>query len=85
MYDNNLPEAYRAMGLSYFIWGKFEEATASCTKAIELDPDDFIAHWTLGRIYFTAGKLEKALDLFKRVIEIKPGFYAANSTSRRPA
>ena len=24
MYDNNLPEAYRAMGLSYFLWGKLE-------------------------------------------------------------
>ncbi|HEX6572709.1 MAG TPA: TIR domain-containing protein [Steroidobacteraceae bacterium] len=76
MYDNNLPEAYRAMGLSYFLWGKLAEATASCNKAIEIDPDDFIAHWTLGRIYFTEGKLEPALELFRRVAEIKPGFYA---------
>ena len=53
MYDNNLAEAYTAMGLSYFISGKFEEASASSRKAIELDPDDFIAHWTLGRIHFT--------------------------------
>ncbi len=29
MYDSNLPEAYTAMGLSYFIWGKFDEAAAS--------------------------------------------------------
>jgi TolB-like protein len=78
MYDNNLPEAYRAMGLSYFLWGKLNEATASCTKAIEIDPDDFIAHWTLGRIYFTEGKLEQALELFRRVAEIKPGFYAGH-------
>ena len=78
MYDNNLPEAYRAMGLSYFLWGKLNEATASCTKAIEIDPDDFIAHWTLGRIYFTEGKLDQALELFKRVAEIKPGFYAGH-------
>jgi tetratricopeptide (TPR) repeat protein len=78
MYDNNLPEAYRAMGLSYFLWGKLNEATASCTKAIEIDPDDFIAHWTLGRIYFTEGKLDQALELFRRVAEIKPGFYAGH-------
>jgi TolB-like protein/Flp pilus assembly protein TadD len=78
MYDNNLPEAYRAMGLSYFLWGKLNEATASCTKAIEIDPDDFIAHWTLGRIYFTEGKLEQALELFRRVAEIKPSFYAGH-------
>ncbi len=75
MYDSNLPEAYTAMGLSYFIWGKFDEASASSSKAIELDPDDFIAHWTLGRIHFSTGELEQALALFRRVIEIKPGFY----------
>jgi TolB-like protein/Flp pilus assembly protein TadD len=78
MYDNNLPEAYRAMGLSYFLWGKMNEATASCTKAIEIDTDDFIAHWTLGRIYFTEGKLDQALGLFRRVAEIKPSFYAGH-------
>ena len=77
MYDSNLPEAYAAMGLSYFIWGKFDEAGASSRKAIELDPDDFIAFWTLGRIHFTNGELEQALAPFRRVIELKPGFYAA--------
>lgn len=77
MYDSNLPEAYRAMGLSYFLWGKFDEAAASSRKAIEIDPDDFIAYWTLGRIYFSQGRLDESLDLFRRVIEIKPGFYAA--------
>jgi adenylate cyclase len=77
MYDSNLPEAYAAMGLSYFIWGKFEEAAASSRKAIELDPDDFIAYWTLGRIHFSSGEHDQALSLFQRVIDIKPGFYAA--------
>jgi TolB-like protein/Flp pilus assembly protein TadD len=78
MYDNNLSEAYRAMGLSYFLWGKLNEATASCTKAVEIDPDDFIAHWTLGRIYFTEGRLDQALELFRKVAEIKPSFYAGH-------
>jgi len=77
MYDSNLPEAYTAMGLSYFHWGKFEEAAASVKKAIELDPDDFIAYWTLGRIHTSTGKLEEALELFRRVIDIQPGFYVA--------
>jgi adenylate cyclase len=77
MYDSNLPEAYAAMGLSYFIWGKLDEASASSRKAIELDPDDFIAYWTLGRIHFTNGELEQAVALFRRVIDLKPGFYAA--------
>ena len=74
MYDSNLPEAYTAMGLSYFIWGKLEEASASSRKAIELAPDDFVAHWTLGRIHFTNGEFEQAYDLFLRVTELKPVF-----------
>ncbi len=77
MYDSNLPEAYTAMGLSYFIWGKFDEAAASVRKAIELDADDFVAHWTLGRIHFSTGELENAITHFRRVIEIQPGFYIA--------
>jgi TolB-like protein/Flp pilus assembly protein TadD len=78
MYDSNLPEAYAAMGLSYFIWGKLDEAAASGRKAIELDPDNFIAYWTLGRINFTTGKFAEALELFQKAIDIKPGFYAAH-------
>jgi TolB-like protein/Flp pilus assembly protein TadD len=79
MYDSNLPEAYAAMGLSYFIWGKFDEAAASGRKAIELDPDNFIAYWTLGRIHFSTGNFAEALELFQRAIDIKPGFYVAHT------
>jgi TolB-like protein/Flp pilus assembly protein TadD len=79
MYDNTLPEAYTAMGLSYFIWGKLDEALASVGKAIELDPDDFVARWTLGRVQFSTGKSEEAVANFERVIEIRPMFYTAYS------
>lgn len=82
MYDNNLPEAYTAMGLSYFIWGKFDEAAESGRKAIELNPDDFIAYWTLGRIHFSTGKAQDAVELFRRVIELKPRFYVAHADLR---
>jgi adenylate cyclase len=79
MYDNTLPEAYTAMGLSYFIWGKLDEALASVGKAIELDPDDFVARWTLGRVQFSTGKAAEAVANFERVIEIRPMFYTAYS------
>ena len=79
MYDNNLAEAYTAMGLSYFIAGKFEEASASSRKAIELDPEDFIAHWTLGRIHFSRGEFRPAYDLYHRVIDLKPEFLSASA------
>jgi adenylate cyclase len=76
MYDGNLPEAYTAMGLSYFIWGKLEEAGESSRKAVELDPDGFVARWTLGRIHFTNGDFAKAYELFRRVTELKPSFFS---------
>ena len=79
MYDNNLAEAYTAMGLSYFIAGKFDEASASSHKAIELDPEDFIAHWTLGRIHTAHGEFEQAYALYRRVIELKPEFLSASA------
>lgn len=79
MYDANLSEAYTAMGLSYFIWGKFDEAAASVKKAIELDDDDFVAHWTLGRIHFSTGQYEQAIKHFERVIDLKPSFYVGYS------
>jgi len=82
MYDNNLAEAYTAMGVSYFIAGKFEEASASSRKAIELDPDDFVAHWTLGRIHFTSGDFEQAYAMYRRVIDLKPEFLTAYSDLR---
>jgi adenylate cyclase len=77
MYDSTLASAYSAMGLSYFIWGKFEQATAACQKAIELDPDDFVVYWTLGRIHFSKGEMAPAADMFRKVTQIKPDFFAA--------
>jgi adenylate cyclase len=74
MYDNNLAEAYTAMGISYFISGKLEEASAASRKAIELDPEDAIAYWTLGRIHFTSGEFQQAYELYQRVLELKPQF-----------
>jgi adenylate cyclase len=80
MYDANLAEAYTAMGQYYFIADRFDEAIASSRKAIELAPDDFVAHWTLGRIYFSRGDFEQAYAMYRRVLELiesKPGFLTA--------
>jgi adenylate cyclase len=79
MYDSGLASAYSAMGLSYFIWGQFEEARISCQKSIELDPDDFVVYWTLGRIHFSKGEMAPAAELFRKVTQIKPDFYTAFS------
>jgi TolB-like protein/Flp pilus assembly protein TadD len=77
MYDNNLPEAYATLGLSYYFRQQFEEARESCEKAIELDPDNFLPYWLLGRIYCSQDRYEEAILLFKRVLSLKHDFYAA--------
>ena len=46
-------------------------------KAIELDPDDYVAYWILGRIYHTTDRDSEAVDLYKKVIELNPDFYSA--------
>jgi tetratricopeptide (TPR) repeat protein len=62
--------------------GKFEEAGAWARKAIELDPDDFIAYWTLGRIHFTNGEFQLTYDAYQRVIKLKPEFVNGYSDLR---
>ena len=53
MYDNNLARSVYGDGAVLFHLGKIRGGIGLGRKAIELDPDDFIAHWTLGRIQFS--------------------------------
>jgi tetratricopeptide (TPR) repeat protein len=76
MYDNNLPEAYATLGLSYYFRQQFEEARQACEKAIELDPENFLPYWLLGRIRCSISEYEEAIQLFLRVLKLKPDFYA---------
>ena len=80
MYDPNLAEAYSAMGLSYFLWGKFEESSAACRKAMELDPEDFVVYWTLGANPLFQGRAGSCRELFRTLTRLKPDFYAGSVT-----
>jgi tetratricopeptide (TPR) repeat protein len=69
MYDNNLAEAYRAMGLSYFLWGKLNEATASYTKALVLSPGDPVMLYNAACMYVGLGESSRAIDALRQAVE----------------
>lgn len=79
MYDPTLSEAHSALSLSHFHKNSLEEATAAGRKAIELDPNNYLAFWILGRIYHTSDRDSEAVDLFNKVILINPDFYSVYS------
>ncbi len=76
MYDSTLPEAYAALGLSYYNKRSFDEAVTASLKAIDLDPNNFLGYWILGRIYHGTDNDRKAVEMFRKVIELNPDFYS---------
>ncbi|HLX12781.1 MAG TPA: protein kinase [Bacteroidota bacterium] len=82
MYDSTLSEAYATLAAVYqwkaqLVKGSLDDALAAGKKAIELDPNNYIACWILGRIYRTNDRDREAVELFKRVLETNPDFYSA--------
>ena len=52
--------------------GRLETAELSVRKAIELNPNDAMAHSNLGNILRDLGKLQDAFDSYMKVIDINP-------------
>jgi serine/threonine protein kinase/Flp pilus assembly protein TadD len=77
LYDPTLSEAFAALAVAYFNKKVFDDALTAGHKAIELDPNNHIAHWILGRIYHNMDQDKKAVDLFKKVLALNPDFYTA--------
>ena len=77
MYDPTLSEAYASLSLAYYNKKLYNDATDSGKKAIELDPNNYIAYWILGRIYHSTDRDMEAVELFKKVNSLNPDFYTA--------
>ena len=82
MYDAGSSEAYAALALAYFNKGAVDESHEACQRAIELDPENWIGHWTLGRIHYATGRADEAIAVLRRVIALKPDFYVGYFTLR---
>ena len=49
------------LGNKYASQGKLEDAIAAYQQAINIDPNDAMAHVSLGNVYYKQGKLEDAV------------------------
>ena len=85
-------QAYANLGAAYYFLGRYAEAAASCEKAVELTPDNYLYWRNLGDAYrWIPGEKAKAQRAYERslalcddAIEINPtdaGAYLSRATS----
>jgi tetratricopeptide (TPR) repeat protein len=75
MYDNNSPDAYAALALSYYYRSQYDDAASAGKRAIELNPDSFLPYWLVGRVYFSMGLYEEARELLEKSLAMESNFY----------
>ena len=76
-YTNDLDCAYRDRGIEYFDEGRYEEAFADFTKAIELSPNDAMHYYNRGSAYDSLEKYGEAILDYSKAIELKPDYELA--------
>ena len=69
--DQNLPEAYAALGLMYQSNGELQKGIEALNKALELNPNYALAYSWLGNLYLFSDE-QKTIKLFTRAYEIDP-------------
>ena len=50
------------LGVCLFTAGRLDEAIDTCRRAIQLDPESFVARWALGISLGMAGRFEEAVS-----------------------
>ena len=87
-YEEAIPEYHKAlrlnpfpptnyvfgMGLSYFYSGQVEKGIEWCEKAVQQDPDSFLANVLLTTVYGLSDQEEKAKNQAAEVLRINPKF-----------
>jgi hypothetical protein len=69
------PASLTEKGLKELRSGQYDEAIATCTEALQLDPRDDAAYLYRGRAHYfrgAKGDLKRAVDDFTRAIELDP-------------
>ncbi|NQV69812.1 MAG: tetratricopeptide repeat protein [Pseudohongiella sp.] len=59
--------------------GRFEQALANYTKALQIDPDNDRTHNNLGIVLNDLGKTNEAVISFTKALQINPGFAEAHN------
>jgi tetratricopeptide (TPR) repeat protein len=65
-------EEYATQGAMLLSQGQWDEAIASFTRAIGLDPKHIDAHANLGMAYYFKGKVEAAIPEFQTALRLAP-------------
>lgn len=75
--DKVLLKAYMHLATVYYNMGNEMETLHACSKIIELDPKDGMAHYNRGSIYSNMGLYDKALQDLNQTIELLPDYASA--------
>ncbi len=62
---------YRA-GFTYGEQGRFTEAVAELSQAIQLNPNHIEAHFYLGEAYAELGQFDRAIAEYRQVLSLRP-------------
>jgi tetratricopeptide (TPR) repeat protein len=71
--DSELSHRHFNLAASYFTDGRFDEAEAHCREALELEPSNGLALFTLSRIAGLRGDLERERHLLLQAFQVRPG------------
>ena len=75
--DDANPDFYMDLGTYSRFLGKFADAEKAWTKAIELNPKDFLAYAYRAGLYDEQNKFDLALKDYRKVVETNPKYYFA--------
>ena len=70
--------AHFSQGLELGLSGKYHEAIAELSKAVENDPDHVVAHTSLGVAFHRLGEEDRALACYETALKIDPGYAEAH-------
>ena len=66
--------AHNNLGSVLFRQGKYEEAAAHCTRALQLNPQLPEAYYNLGNIRFQQDDFEHAVINYQKALSLRPGW-----------
>jgi len=69
--------SYKNLGFAYLEGGRYDDAIASCRKAIELDPADAKVYNNIGLAYGKQGRYDDAIASCRKAIELDPTYAKA--------
>jgi TolB-like protein len=71
-------KAASALSTSYELQGDLSKAEALLIESVEMDSNDYYAHYSLGQFYSKVGPLEKSIASYEQALQLKPDFLGAH-------